>query len=395
MRMKKTCIYNAKIVLPERIVKGYLLIEGNRISEIIEGSFPKNDWQAELVMIDAQGAYVMPGMIDMHSDAIEKEIQPRPNSLFPISMAFQELDKKLPGSGITTMYHDWGVRNTDTVLEIIDTINCMKVKRSRINHKIHLRYEIVFLEGINTLESLVRERSIDFMSYMDHTPGQGQFKDIEALKEFTIKSYGRKEEDIDAFLDKTEERLIKIDWSRLIRLAQAAKSKGIHLASHDDDTQEKIETLFACGGAISEFPINLETAKYAKSKGIFVSVGAPNIVRGKSHSNNMKAIDAIRNQAADIICSDYLPSAMLPAVFSLTREGIKLPEAVKMVTLNPAKALGIAQEVGSIETGKHADLLIVEQYEDYPVVRKTIVGGKIVYQSDFVVLNSEQVENAG
>jgi alpha-D-ribose 1-methylphosphonate 5-triphosphate diphosphatase len=401
MRVKRTCIYNARIVLPERIVKGYLLIEGNRISEVIEGSFPKNDWNAEFTMIDAQGAYVMPGMIDMHSDAIEKEIQPRPNSLFPISMAYQELDKKLPGSGITTMYHslslsdDWGVRNSDTVLEVIDTINCLKGKCARINHKVHLRYEIVFLEGINILESLVREQRIDFMSYMDHTPGQGQFKDIEALKEFTIKSYGRNAEDIDAFLDKTKERMVKIDWPGLIRLARMAKNKGIHLASHDDDTQEKIEILSACGGVISEFPINLETAKYAAAKGISVCVGAPNIVRGKSHSNNMRAVDAVRNQAADIICSDYLPSAMLPAVFGLSREGIRLSEAVKMVTLNPAKALGIAQEVGSIEAGKLADLLIVELYEDYPVVRKTLVGGKIVYQSDFSVLSPEQVENAG
>ncbi|MGE4273498.1 MAG: alpha-D-ribose 1-methylphosphonate 5-triphosphate diphosphatase [Desulfitobacterium sp.] len=401
MRTKKACIYNARIVLPERIVKGYLLIEGSRISEVIEGSIPKNDRHLDLEMIDAQNAYVMPGMIDMHSDAIEKEIQPRPNSLFPIPMAYQELDKKLPGSGITTMYHslslsdDWGVRNTDAVLMIINTINDLKGKCSRIRHKIHLRYEIVFLEGISTLESLIREGSIDLMSYMDHTPGQGQFKDIESYKEFTIKSFDYQAEEIDAFLDKTKEHAVKIDWAALIRLARLAKSKGINLASHDDDSRAKIEMLCACGGQISEFPINLETAQYAKSKGIYVIVGAPNIVRGQSHTNNMRAIDAIRHQAADIICSDYLPSAMLPAVFNLVKEGCKLSDAVKMVTLNPAKALGIAQEVGSIEAGKQADLLIVEQYEDYPVVRKTLVGGKLVYQSDFSVQNSERVENAG
>lgn len=400
MKAVRKCIYNARIVLPERIVKGYLLIEGNRISEVLEGSFPKNDLLGELIMIDAQGAYVMPGMIDMHSDAIEKEIQPRPNSLFPISMAYQELDKKLPGSGITTMYHslslsdDWGVRNTDMVLEIINTINALKGKCARMNHKVHLRYEIVFLEGIHTAENLVREGSIDLMSYMDHTPGQGQFKDLEALKEFTVKAYGRNEQDLDDFMDRHKDRTIRIDWPALIQLARLAKSRGISLASHDDDTREKIDLLSGCDGTISEFPINLETAKYAAAKGISVCVGAPNIVRGKSHSNNMKAIEAIRHQAADIICSDYLPGAMLPAVFSLAREGIRLPEAVRMVTLNPAKALGIAQDVGSIETGKQADLLIVELHEDYPVVRKTLVGGKIVYQSDFSLLNSEQIENA-
>lgn len=401
MKTKKICIYNANVVLPERVVKGYILIEGNKISEVIEGSFPKIDFHPDNSMIDAKGAYVMPGMIDMHSDAIEKEIQPRPNSLFPTSMAFQELDKKLPGSGITTMYHslslsdDWGVRKTDMVLGIIDTISRLKRTRSRINHKIHLRYEIVYREGMSTLETLIREQRIDFMSYMDHTPGQGQFKDAEALKNFTIQSYGKKAEEIDTFLDNNKDYQTKIDWPKLVSLAKLAKSKGIGLASHDDDTKEKIETLFECEGVVSEFPINLETAIYARFKGFHVCVGAPNVVRGKSHSNNMRAIDAIKHQAADIICSDYLPSAMLPALFSLTKEGVKLTEAVNMVTLNPAKALGIDKEVGTIEAGKYADLIIVEQHEDYPVVRKTLVGGKVVYQSDFSVLNSERVENVG
>ncbi len=399
MRTKKSCIYNANIILPERVVKGYILIEGSKISEVIEGSFPRVDYTSDRSMIDAKGAYVMAGMIDMHSDAIEKEIQPRPNTLFPIRMAFQELDKKLPASGITTMYHslslsdDWGVRKTDMVIGIIDSINRLKRMCSMINHKIHLRYELVFLDGISTLENLIREQRIDFMSYMDHTPGQGQFKDVEALKSFTIQSYGRREEEIDAFLDRTKDIQTMIDWAKLVSLAKLAKSKGIGLASHDDDTKEKVDIVLECEGVMSEFPINLETAVYAKSKGIHVCVGAPNIVRGKSHSNNMRAIDAIKYQAADIVCSDYLPSAMLPAIFSLTKEGIKLTEAVKMATLNPAKALGIDKEVGSVEVGKYADLIIVELHEDYPIVRKTLVGGKIVYQSDFCVLHTERVDN--
>jgi len=399
MRTKKICIYNAQIILPEKVIKGHILIDGNRISEVAESGFPKVKSYPDVTMIDAEGCYVMPGMIDLHSDAIEKEIQPRPNTLFPIDMSFYELEKKLAVSGITTMYHsltlsdEWGVRNIDMVINIINSINRLKRTRSMINHKIHLRYELTFLAGVSALEGLIRDKSIDFMSYMDHSPGQGQFKDAEVLKDFTIQQHGKKEQEVEDFIDRTIENQARIDWPKLVGLAKYAKIKGIRLASHDDDTRVKIDILLACEGIVSEFPINLETAVYARSKGIHVCVGAPNIIRGKSHSNNMKAIDAITNNAADIICSDYLPSAMLPAVFHLTREGIKLTEAVKMVTLNPAKALGIDSEVGTLEVGKSADLIIIEMHQDYPILRKTLVGGNTVLQSDFQGLNTERVDN--
>ncbi|WP_088226533.1 alpha-D-ribose 1-methylphosphonate 5-triphosphate diphosphatase [Desulfosporosinus sp. FKB] len=398
MRTKKICIYNAKMILPEKISKGYLIIDGNRIIEVAESDFPRVKCYSELTMIDAEDCFVMPGMIDLHSDAIEKEIQPRPNTLFPIHMAFYELEKKLTVSGITTMFHslslsdEWGVRNQDMVVGVINSINTLKNARSMINHKIHLRYELTFLAGLKALEGLIKNKSIDLMSYMDHTPGQGQFRDAEALKTFTLQSYGKKEQEFDDFLDKTIENQARINWTKLMELSKIAKHKGIPLAFHDDDTQEKIDTLLECEGIVSEFPINLTTAVYAASKGIHVCVGAPNIIRGKSHSNNMRAIDAILNHAADIICSDYLPSAMLPAVFSLTREGIALNEAVKMVTLNPAKALKIDGEVGTIEVGKCADLIVVEMHQDYPILRKTLVGGNTVFQSDYKAY-SERVDN--
>jgi len=398
MKTKKICIYNAQIILPDKVVKGYILIDGQRISEVVEGSCSGVRGYSDVTEIDAEGCYVMPGMIDLHSDAIEKEIQPRPNTLFPIDMSFYELEKKLAVSGITTMYHsltlsdEWGVRDINMVIDIIRSINRLKQTRPMINHKIHLRYELTFVAGVSVLESFIKDKSIEYMSYMDHTPGQGQFKDAELLKHFTMEHHGMKELEFDQFLDRTYENQARIDWFKLLNLAKVAKLKGIRLASHDDDTREKIDTLLKWEGKVSEFPINLETAAYARSKGVHVCVGAPNIIRGQSHSNNLKAIEAITNDAADIICSDYLPSAMLPAVFHLTREGIRLTEAVKMVTLNPAMALGIDNDVGSLEVGKSADLIIVEMHQDYPILRKALVGGDIVFQSDFRVLNTERVE---
>ncbi len=399
MRTNKTCIYNADIILPERIIRGSILIDGNRICEVEESGLPRVYGHPDIKMVDAEGCYVMPGLIDIHCDAIEKEMQPRPNTMFPIDMAFYELEKKLAMSGITTMYHslclsdEWGVRDKDMVLRIISSINRLKKRRAMINHKIHIRYELTFLDGVSILESMIREKKIDFMSFMDHTPGQGQFKNAEELKNFTIQAYGRAEKEVEALLDKSVLYQSRIDWPRLIGLAKLARTKGIRLASHDDDTMDKIETLLTCEGVVSEFPVNLDTAVYAKSKGVQICVGAPNIIRGRSHNNNMKAIDAITSNAADIVCSDYLPGAMLPSLFNLTREGLKLTESVKMATSNPARALGIEQEVGAVEPGKYADLIIVELDQDYPVVRQTLVGGITVYQANFQVFNSERVEN--
>ncbi len=398
MRTKKTCLDHAQIVLPDKIVKGFILIESNRIVEVGENDFERMKTDPDILYIDAEDGYVMPGMIDIHSDALEKEVQPRPNTSFPINMAFYELEKKLSVSGITTMYHsltlsdDLGVREKDVVLGMIKSINSLKNIRSMINHKIHLRYELTYLSGIDDLEALISEQSIDFMSYMDHTPGQGQYQDTEALKNYMMQSYGRMAEEIEGHLGRTIKSRGMINWSRLIDLAKFAKTRGVRLASHDDDRKEKIDMLLACQGAVSEFPMNIETAIYAKSKGIYVCVGAPNIVRGKSHNNNMKAMEAIAKHAADIICSDYFPGAMLQALFSLTQEGIDLTEAVKMVTLNPAKALGIDCEVGTIEVGKIADLIIVEWHQDYPVLRKTLVGGNMIYQGGFKISNMERVD---
>lgn len=399
MGTSKTCIYNARMVLPDEVVQGCLLVEGNKITEIREAGLTgmKDDGDAHL--IDAKGCYLLPGMIDLHSDAIEKELQPRPNTLIPINMAFYELEKKLAVSGITTIYHslslsdEWGVRDKDMVSEIISSINRLKKIRFMINHKIHLRYELTFLDGVSILENFIRDKSIDFMSYMDHTPGQGQFKDARELKKFTMQSYGKGEQEVQHFLEKVTRLQAMIDWPRLIELAKFARTKGIPLAFHDDDTRAKIDTLLACAGNVSEFPINLDTAAYARSKEIHVCVGAPNIVRGKSHSNNMRAIDAIYHDAADIICSDYLPGAMLPALFQLTGAGYKLTEAVKMVSLNPAKALGVDSTLGTIGVGKYADLIMVELHRGYPLVRQTMVGGITVYRSGFQVLNSERVDH--
>lgn len=387
---ERKIIVNAQVVLPDEVIEGYVLIEGDKIAAVGEGAYPEIGGSGPDEVIDAAGCYVMPGMIDLHSDAIEREMQPRPNALFPIEPAFYELEKKLAASGITTMYHslslsdEWGVRDKAMVLKVIDVINRFQGSRLMIRHKIHLRYELTYLAGIKILEELIRSGSIDFMSYMDHTPGQGQYRNVEELKKYNIESYGKNAYEMEEMLDRTVEAQKMIDWDALSDLAKLARDKGIRLASHDDDSREEIEALLQNKGVLSEFPVNLDTAVYAKERGVHVCVGAPNLVRGGSHNSNMKAIDAVACKAADIICSDYMPGALLPAVFKLVDSlGMELSAAVRMTTLNPASAVGIDQEFGTVEAGKSADLLIVEMYRNYPMIRRTLVGGKCVLQSDF------------
>lgn len=390
MKNSKILIANTRLILKNEEIYGSLLIEDGKISEIIRSglsaSFSKND----VTLIDASGMIVIPGLIDIHSDAIEKEIQPRPNTLFPVRFSLIELEKKLAAGGITTMYHsislsdDWGMRDGETCMNIIREIRALNHSRPMINHRVHLRYEIGFTNGADYLEELVGSRLVDLVSYMDHTPGQGQFQDPEMLKRFMIEAHGMKTDETETFIDRINDKRKKVDVGRLYKIAELAARLGISLATHDDDNEGKIDLLQYFQGRISEFPINIETASYAAAKGLHVCVGAPNLIRGGSHSNNMKALDAITAKAADIICSDYLPSCMLPAAMLLTGYGLSLPEAIAMVTANPAAATGIAGERGSIEEGKDADLVMFEMDGKHPMVRMTMTAGHVVYRADYI-----------
>lgn len=385
-------ICNGILVLPDGVREGDLLIEGERILEIL----PKGQaltWTEEHdQMIDATGQYVMPGLIDMHSDAIEKEIQPRPNTFFPLHMSFYELEKRLAGNGITSIFHSVsladgvGVRNDRMVVEIIEAIKMYREHRSMINHLVHLRYELTNLPGLAVVADLLQRGLIDLLSYMDHTPGQGQFKAPGTYEQYVMKTYGLKDQEAKDMVERLLSWQKQIDWAELGKIAAEAKARGISIASHDDDSTQKVNAVLEFGASISEFPVTLEAALCAKEKNLHVCVGAPNVVRGHSHSNNMRAIDAIRHGAADILCSDYHPSSLIHAVYHLFREeGLDLSDAVRMVTMNPARALGKDHEIGSIEVSKKADLILVDVQEGYPLVRKTMVGGEVVYQVDFHV----------
>ncbi|NEW08119.1 phosphonate metabolism protein PhnM [Paenibacillus sp. SYP-B3998] len=397
MRTHEVWITNAKLILPEEIIEGHVHIRQGKIAAIVTGEMNEVECTSYVQVIDAAGLHLMPGIIETHSDAIEKEIQPRPNSVFPLEMAMHELEKKMAAVGITTLYHSicssdgTPVRNDRMVADIIEFAARRRQEPSMLRHRVHLRYEVTNVAGIPMVQEMLELGQVDLLSFMDHTPGQGQYKTRETLRDYLIGTEHMSTEEAEATVDQLIACQQQVDWEKLKDLIQLAKEKRVQLASHDDDTADKVQFMRELGIWISEFPVSLDAAKAAKAQGMYVSVGAPNIVRGASHNKNLRAMDAIEAGAVDILCSDYHPPSLLPAVSKISDTAVGLAQAVRMVTLNPAQALGIDQEFGSIEVGKVADLVLVEMRNGYPLVRKTLIAGKFVYQSDYFQVQGEEL----
>jgi alpha-D-ribose 1-methylphosphonate 5-triphosphate diphosphatase len=338
--------------------------------------------------IDLRGHILMPGMIDLHCDALEKEAEPRPGVHFPFDFACAQADKRNAAAGITTIYHalsfanaELGVRNNATAAELARAVHAWQ-EHALVDNRVHARYEITDPTAPAVLNDLLLHDEIHLMSFMDHTPGQGQFKSIDAYRSFQSRTYKKDEAEFEVLL---AEKLAQGEGAaaRMEQLAQAARALGIPLASHDDDKPEKIGVVKALGVSVSEFPINLETAQAARAAGLATLYGAPNIVRGKSQSGSMRALDAVMAGVADCLCGDYSPAALLPAVLQLpAMAGINLHEAVALVTCNPARAVAL-NDRGVIAAGKRADLLAVRHLGGLPQVARVWSDGIAVMSLAF------------
>jgi alpha-D-ribose 1-methylphosphonate 5-triphosphate diphosphatase len=381
-----TAICNGRIVTENIILDGkVLLIEDERILDIVdENKYDGGAWE-----VDAEGNYVIPGLIDTHSDMIELLIQPRPNTTIDFEIALKEAEKQLINQGITTMYHSISLytdttfgpnkmRTLPNVKKLLDLIASLNLRAHLIHHCVHLRYEIENVEALEFVREMVESKKIHEISFMDHTPGQGQYKDMNIYRE-TVMAYNKGNMDDQKFSKILEHHTQKqvVTVEDLKEIAKLAKQNNIPVASHDDDCLEKLVMNETLGVEISEFPITIEVAKEAEKRGFLTSVGAPNVLRGVSHSGNLSAQEAILNHSADILCSDYYPPAMLHAVFKMHDEfGVDLCEMVRLVTSNPAKAMKIDDDYGSIAPGKKADIVFVEVLDGYPVVTNVFVHGR-------------------
>ncbi len=379
--MNDFVIKNARVVTPGRIIeKGGVAVKNGIISRVFGENEKADD---ATCVVDASNKWLFPGFVDLHNDAIEKEIEPRPNALFPPEIALFSLESRLLCHGITTIFHSLSfveaeseVRNLNNIMMHIDGINRVK-KYGSIRHFIHARYEVPDIAFFPVITELIEKRMVQLLSFMDHTPGQGQYKNVDNYRFYLRNDREKTGEEIRQIIESKIKKAKNSEiFNYMTRLRDIAEKHGIPIASHDDDSSEKVRFMKEFGVKISEFPVDIETAMAAKSMSQHVILGAPNVVRGMSNTGNLRAADAIENNAADSLCSDYHPSSMLHAVFILhNRHGLAIDRAVNMVSLNPAKAVGIDDSVGSVECGKTADMILVDEIDGMPVVEQVFVGG--------------------
>lgn len=383
-------IKNGRIVLEDSILEGkVLLVEGDRIL-----GFADEVPAAEKV-IDAHGRYITPGFIDIHSDKIEQFILPRPTAKFDFELALKECERELLHLGITTIYHSLSLykdelfgksplRTKENVRKIADLIRDIHDRNHLIHHRFHLRVEIDNLEAYDIVKEMIEKRMVDEISFMDHSPGQGQYHDVEMYCR-VLEKYQDREISPEEFAEMLEEQRNKevLSFAQMKELCALAHANGIAVASHDDDSAEKLRVNREIGVDISEFPIQIETAKEARGMGFYTIVGAPNILLGGSHSGNMSAAEAIREDCADVLCSDYYPPAILHGIFEMEKQGLPLSEMIRKATLNPAKAVGLAEDYGSIAPGKKADLLIIDMLDGYPVITHVLVDGRTTSRVEY------------
>lgn len=374
-------LYNARVVGPERIIEnGYVRIENGQVTAIGDGFIEPATGETTL---DAAGQLLLPGLIDIHTDAMDTEIAPRRRADFPIDVAFRELERRMSGCGITTVYHSLHLgyevaeKNSEskyTRREIFERVHALAQQPALINNRIHLRYELTGLYAFDVVLDLLSAGQIDLLSVMDHTPGQGQTSVSNFLKYMARNGLSDAEAAQKLADMQATPRLSPTQFDQLIGLAQA---QGIPVASHDDDTAQKVDEMFAAGIRICEFPVSMEAAQRGKELGMSVIGGSSNVLRGGSLSGNLSIEDAINAGAVDSLCSDYYPPSMLHAVFWLAANDLTLSEAVNLASLHPARAVGIADRTGSIETGKQADLILVDVSGGTPLVTHTFVNGNL------------------
>lgn len=378
-------IENARVVTPEDVLENASIgIKGRRIEGI--GRATTGEYQHR---INARNQYLLPGFIDLHCDAIEKAIQPRPGGQFPLGAAISELDKQLAGCGITTMCHcicfmennESAVRSRAMAERIAGHLHEHKDSLT-VRNWVHARLEITVDDALPSIHSLLQDGHVQILSFMDHSPGQGQFASKKHFNDYYSRARNLPLDKVQALAEQRLAAKRRLGDSHLRELADSCRKSNIPIASHDDDTPEKIHWMRDIGVSLSEFPVRIEAARCARKNGMHVLMGAPNILRGHSLTGNLSGRKTIREGCCDVMASDFAPMSLLHAVFTLLDLGNHdLPALVRLVTSHPADVLGIGHEVGSIENGKLADLVLVDNTGPVPRITRTFVAGRQVFSS--------------
>lgn len=321
------------------------------------------------------GITLVPGAVDLHGDALEKLAEPRPGTRMPFGVAARALDRRLAAAGVTTSFSalsfagdELGLREPGASAQLAHALRSLP--HPYVDHRIHLRVELSHASSVKAAVDVVAAGGAALLSVMDHTPGQGQFRTVEAYGAYLQRTYGAGAPERQACLDdKLSAGAAITGHAQLV--AAAAAEAGVPLAWHDPDTAAVVQCAADAGAVIAEFPTTLEAARAARARALYVVMGAPNLLRGSSSSGNLSAVECLRSGLLDALVSDYYPEAIWPAVF---RSGLPLLDGVRLVTQAPAMAAGLIDR-GCIRPGLRADLVAL--HSDGTVAR-TIVAGRSV-----------------
>lgn len=364
---------NAQVVLKDRVIeRGWVATANGMIAEVGEGDAPERGE-------DMHGDLLMPGLIELHTDHLEAHYVPRPKVFWDPIAAVVSYDGQLATSGITTVldslrvWREEGAEDVDGQAEILAQAisSARDAKLLRAEHFLHLRCEIPMPSVVEEAKELIGRPDVRLMSLMDHTPGQRQFRDEGKLRDYYRgKSGGLTDAELDVMFERRFLYQKTYGEANMREIVALAHSYNIPLASHDDTTEENVTDAIRDRVSVAEFPTTMEAARGLRQAGIAVLMGAPNVVRGGSHSGNIAAIDLAREGLLDIMSSDYIPSSLLMAALQLPRHvpAIDLASAVRTVTKTAAEAVGL-NDRGEIVAGKRADLIRVHLARDLPVVR--------------------------
>ncbi|HGY1229369.1 TPA: alpha-D-ribose 1-methylphosphonate 5-triphosphate diphosphatase [Citrobacter farmeri] len=376
-------INNVKLVLENEVVQGSLEMQEGVIRAFAQS-------QSRLPQaLDGEGGWLLPGLIELHTDNLDKFFTPRPKVDWPAHSAMSSHDALMVASGITTVLdavaigdvRDGGDRleNLEKMINAVEETQKRGVNRAE--HRLHLRCELPHHTTLPLFEKLVGREPVTLVSLMDHSPGQRQFANREKYREYYQGKYSLTDEQMARYEE--EQLQLAARWSQPNRtaIAQLCRERHIALASHDDATPGHVLESHQLGSVIAEFPTTFEAAEASRQHGMNVLMGAPNIVRGGSHSGNVAAHTLAELDLLDILSSDYYPASLLDAAFRVADDAANrftLPQAIRLVTANPARALSLSDR-GTIAEGKRADLVLAHHKGDHIHIDHVWRQGKRVF----------------
>ncbi len=379
--MTELVFTNARLILPDDVVLGTLCIADGIIKDIAKQ--PSHAAGA----IDCDGAFLAPGLIELHTDNLERHLRPRPKVDWPHRPAILAHDRELASTGITTVfdairvgsitsdgrgrYGRYARRMADEILDMRDR-NALK-----ISHHIHLRAEICSETLVDELDEFGPDDKVGILSLMDHTPGQRQFRDLEKFEMYVRGKNNMAKEGFSDYIQFLYDLQDRLGTKHEAAAVAAAKRYGATLASHDDTTSEQVETSHRHGVALAEFPTTREAAQKCDTLGIANIMGSPNLVRGGSHSGNVAAKDLAEDGLLHILSSDYVPASLLLGAVQLAASWGDMARAIATVTRTPANSVGLSDR-GVISVGCRADLIRFNLFEDTPLLTGVWSNGRRV-----------------